>query len=96
MSSWGRQAANELVVWEHPLGSDTGHTSPSSNLSLDLPCRTRIAPERRQLCQNIDIHLTKSINSQSEAASHFQEDLMANIWSIVQLLEHFSVLYTIR
>ncbi len=47
-------------------------------------------------CQNIEAHLTKSEISQSEAASRFQEDWMVNLWSRVQLIEQFLVLWTSR
>ncbi len=60
------------------------------------PAEAESRPERRQLCQNIDIRLTKSKNSQSETASHFAEELMANLSSRVQLEEQFSMLWTSR
>ena len=50
----------------------------------------------RRVCQNIDIHLTKSNISKSVAASHFQEDLMANLWSRYQHIERFYMLWTLR
>jgi hypothetical protein len=32
----------------------------------------------------------------SKAVSHFQEDLMTNLWSSYQLIEHFYMLWTSR
>jgi hypothetical protein len=52
--------------------------------------------ELRQLCQNMDIRVTKSKNNQSEAASHFQEDLMVNLSSRVRLEDQFSMRWTSR
>lgn len=50
----------------------------------------------RLICQNTDIHLTKSENRQSATASHFTEDLMTKISSISQFVEHLLVLWTLR
>lgn len=49
---------------------------------------------QRRICQNIDILLIKLKISKSVAASHFQEDLMADFWSSFQLTEHFYMLWT--
>ncbi len=49
-------------------------------------------PDACRVCQNIDIHLTKSYNSKCVAVSHFPENLMASLWNSFQFLEHFCVL----
>lgn len=62
---------------------------------FDLEPRNR-RPAPHRVCQNTEIRSTRRENSVSEAASHFQEDLMANLWSSAQLPEHFLLLWTSR
>lgn len=65
----------------------SGHSERLLNFLLDLDRpRTDLVP--RQVCQNIDIRLTRQKNSKNKAASRFQEDFMANLWSSIQLIEH--------
>ena len=73
------------------IGSGSGHWVGPSIL---IPDSTRSTGTDRQSCQNIAIRLTSLDNSAIEAASYFQEDLMANLWSSTQLLEHFLLLWT--
>jgi len=49
-----------------------------------------------RVCQNTEIRLTRRESGVSEVASHVQEDLMANLWSSAQLLEHFLLLWISR
>jgi hypothetical protein len=51
---------------------------------------------RYHVCQHTEIRLTWREDSISEAASHFQEDLVANFWSGAQFPEQFLVLWTSR
>jgi hypothetical protein len=48
------------------------------------------------VCQNIDIGLIDREISTSKATSHFQENLMAKLWSNAQLIEHFLLLWKLR
>ena len=48
------------------------------------------------VCQNIDIRLSSRASNPSDAASHFQEHLMVNLWNSVQLIEQLLQLWTLR
>jgi hypothetical protein len=51
---------------------------------------------RSQVCQNIDIRLTRREDSATEAASPFQGDLMTKLWSSGGFMGHFGVLWILR
>lgn len=66
-----------------------------------LCCAQTVTPKQPQrceglICQNTDIRLTRFASSTSEAASQFQGDLMANLWSSAGCIGHFFVLWTLR
>jgi hypothetical protein len=64
--------------WTRNAGG-SGHRSRPFNLSLDFHSRPRIVSILRPFCKNIETRLIRRYNSPREAASHIQEDLMANL-----------------
>jgi hypothetical protein len=78
-----------------PHRSGFGHWGCPSNFHLVRVEPMNRHPVRQQVCQNIDIQLSRLKNGKSEASSHFLGDFMANLWSGSQSLEQ-ALLWTLR
>ena len=75
--------------------SVTGHWPGSSNLSLIWSVDMIKHPQVLQGLPEYQYPFNKAKKGQSEAASHFQEDLMTRISSIGPFIEHSLVLWTL-
>jgi hypothetical protein len=75
---------------------ENGHWAGSFRLSRVGSIDPSSIHGASRVCQNIEIHLTKSKISQSEAASHFQGDLMTRISSIDLFIERLLLLWKLR